>query len=517
MNFLKENKFLVVTAAVLLVLAAASLLIANSLGGKAEIGAKAYASMGKTIDSLASEGVNRSMVNTAKQRVQDMRDKAKKVAEESLLRNRRNYEVLSFDISGNIVPAFPIDPEFKDRGILKLWFPEKYRLRLKAIRETLKPTIPPTDNEIQLALARIAASVMPKKEDNQPNPVVTPAPRASERNSGMGIERHSGMGVERRSDMGAERRSSMDFERRSSVGSSVERGATGRMTGTKAEQSAVGQQALINLVISKSEQGWIYADKEPVQAGMRDRRSAEGGTSGGGAMYNALPLADYDDDALWMAQVGLWVQQDIVDAINLTNRQVQSTASGGQRGVAASAIKRLMNIEIRGYVLGGSESGVLQYLDVGDINTSRSAPQLTGRACNKLYDVVHYEFTVILPMQHLLRLQKNLMAQNHHTILEVDVNRTIPSDMHYYGTDSVMTVTIVGEMLMLTDFTRGRWDKDAKDWDENYPPLTPATFLEKMREMDAEIVREEDKKRLRTPTVPRSGSRFGGGERHGRM
>ncbi len=476
MKILKENMFLVVTAATVLVVGSVLLLVSSSKGSQTDVSVEAYASMCKKISSLAFSGINEDKVKAAKQRVEKIRYQAKEVADESLLRNCRDYEVLSFDISGKAIPAFPVDPKFKDRETLRLLFPEKYRLRLKAIRETLTPTVPPTDEEIKLEIARIAASVMPAEKEDQP--VLTGTPREVERYRDERIGRY-GLG-----------------------GPAGERSPAGGLTGTGAGQTAVEQQALINLVIGKSEQGWIYADEE--QQG--DRSSASGGTSNGGAMDDALPpgRTDYDDNNLWLAQVGLWVQQDIVEAINLTNRRVQKTASGDQQGVAASAVKRLMSINIRGYVFGGAgtdddRTATLRYLDIGERRESKPAPQLTGRACNKLYDVVHYEFTVVLPMRHLLVLQKNLMAQNYHTVLEVGIVRPMQSNIHYYGTDSVMKVTIVGEMLMLADWTRGRWDKDAKAWNKSYPALVPGKFLEKMREMDPGAIRDEDNQRLKSP------------------
>ncbi len=481
MKFLKENMFLVVTAAIVLVGGTVWFLVRNSRNNRADAAGKAYASVGKEISSLASSGVNQAIVNDAERRVKGMRNEAEKVVGEALLRNRRDYEVMSFKISGRTVPAFPCDPEFKDREILRLLFPEEYRLGLKDLRETLKPTVPPTDEEIDNEIARIDASAMPEEKPDQPKPT-TPRPviRRSAGAEGGGARNTGGEGGARR------------------IAGGERSGLVRRSPGRGVKRSVVEQQALNNLIISKSEQGWIYADKEQVRASRGDMRSAAGGTSGRGAIYVALPLADYNDDSLWLAQVGLWVQQDIVAAINLTNRQVRQTASGRHSGVAASAVKRLMDIDIRGYVLRGDGDGAaaLQYLDLGESKTSKPVPQLTGRACNKLYDVIHYDFTVVVPMRHLLMLQKNLMMQNYHTILANSITRPAQSDIHYYGTDSVMEVTIVGEMLMLTDWTRGRWDKQAKEWDKNYPPLTPVLFLEKMRDINAGAMRKEDNKRL---------------------
>ena len=268
MNLLKENMFLVVTAAIVLVGGAALLLVINSGDSQADAGGKTYASVSKEISSLASSGVNQAVVEAAERRVEGMRNEAKKVADESLLHNRRDYKVLSFKISGKTVPAFPVDPEFKDRETLRLLFPEKYRLRVEALRKTLKPTVPPTAKEVGNEVARIAASVMPAEEEKKDQPKPT-TPRAVKRRDVKMFE-PGGMFEHERGERGERYRPPVGMERA--------RPSAARPTGVG--QSAVEQQALINLVISKSEQGWIYADKEEVQAGMGDRRSAAGAVSG---------------------------------------------------------------------------------------------------------------------------------------------------------------------------------------------------------------------------------------------
>ncbi len=473
MNFLKENLFLVITAAVVIVGASAGLLLGRSMGAQSDTDSKPYISKAKEINSLASHGINKRGVEAKKRRVEDMRYQAETVADTFLRRNRRDHEVLSFGISGQTVPAFPVDPEFKDRETLRQLFPEKYRREIASLLKTLKRTVPPTTKEIDEEMARITAGAMPAEKKE---------------------EKINYAGSATRNDRDRRDRDRFDDRREIRHGSA-------RPSKVVDVKSDIGRQALINLVVRQSEKGWIYADEE--QDKTSDSGRGESRLTTGGAMYVALKrnTLDYSDDDLWMAQVGLWVQKDIINAINLTNEQVRKTASRKQTGVAASAVKRLMNIDVRGFVLGGSaDSGatttVLQYANIDSAKGDKTPPRLTGRACNKLYDVVHYDFTVVIPMRYLLRLQRNLMAQNYHTILELSIIKPVQSKVYYYGTDSVMKVTIVGEMLMLTDWTRGRWDKETKTWDKDYPPLMPVEdFLKNIREMNPDALRDEDNKR----------------------
>ncbi|GAH63363.1 unnamed protein product, partial [marine sediment metagenome] len=182
----------------------------------------------------------------------------------------------------------------------------------------------------------------------------------------------------------------------------------------------------------------------------------------------------YNFEELWFAQVSLWVMRDIVEAVKATNER----ASSAGLGVPVSAVKRLVESEVLGYVVG--QSGVaggagpavpptvsaaaldaapasiyLQYYTVGAGRTSPRMPYLTGKACSQLYDVVHYKFTVVMPIRNLPRLCRNLMEQNYHTVIDVYISATDHKDQrtsggggersYYYGTDSVVEVSITGE------------------------------------------------------------------------
>jgi hypothetical protein len=255
-----------------------------------------------------------------------------------------------------------------------------------------------------------------------------------------------------------------------------------------------------------------------------------------------------------MAQVGLWVQRDIVEAIAKTNEQASDPR---QKGVPGSAVKRLVRTQVDGYALkGGGRSGGLggypgaspaggtggvdlTYLTGANRNTpAQNEPYLTRRHCDKLRDVVHYEFTVVLPARHLVALQKNLLKRNYHTVLSVKVDQpgsvqTAPpgagrggswqptgEDMFYYGPDPVVQVTVTGELQLMTDWTRGRElpigadeeaaaEADPAQW--AYPPLMPDAFLRAMAEMDPNALRPVDATRI--GGLPAGGSPGGMGVR----
>jgi hypothetical protein len=157
-----------------------------------------------------------------------------------------------------------------------------------------------------------------------------------------------------------------------------------------------------------------------------------------------------------------------------------------------------------------------------------SVASLTGRACDPLRDVVHYRFEVIISSTELPRLFRNLMLQNCHTVVDVELAAPAATQedrrmggrmgqtqtgMYYYGTEHVVRATITGEAQLLSSWTRGRWDEKARDWDKEYPPLMPVDFLQRIAQSDTRALRKEDTQRLtaagKMPTAADEGPRVG--------
>ena len=458
------------------------------------------------------------------------------------------------DISGKKIPIFPVDPKFKDRETLRLLFPSEYRHQVRTLLHSLKPTTPPTAQEILEEAAKIAASLAPEKT-TQPSGTITPpgfGSRVLPRTTGgeRDYERYR-----RRREFGIERRMPERLERRGALGERHQpvpgiipgRTPAGKssLLGTKTIPPDAQNLAIQKLKGEKAQKGWIYADEQSMfEADLSDAKR-------------------YDDAELFMKQVSLWVQEDIIDAINRTNEQAHREAAkiavgnvGNVQGVPASAVKRLISINVRGFVVAGTSTssggsmregyrlgaeggerfgaptgsqeatGVsLEYLCPGG-NVVFSVPELTGRYCNKLFDVVHYDFTVVMPMRYLMRLYRNLMMENFHTILDVKIENPylasivgvqarragmVQDQLYYYGNESVMQVTIVGEMLLLTDWTRGRWNDENKQWDKDLPPLMPVGLLNLISQIDPSALREEDEARLKAASPEEVNPlRFGG-------
>ena len=132
----------------------------------------------------------------------------------------------------------------------------------------------------------------------------------------------------------------------------------------------------------------------------------------------------------------------------------------------------------------------------GPSAVSTGMGQLTQRICNQQYDVIHYSFTVIMSSRKLLELERALMARNYHTVLSVEMQEVpqVEDKYYYYGPEPVMEVTMYCELLLMTDWERGKYDSKNKKWFEKYQPLMPIDVLGDLDQ--AGVLRREDIDRL---------------------
>jgi hypothetical protein len=441
------------------------------------------------------------MVEAAKANV----DKAKAAADEvkkiSLEWNQQHFQVLQLPLgeSSKTIPAFPINEAlYRDYG-LKYTFTQRYIDAIRGLLKSLNPTRAPTNDEIQA---------------NQ-------------------LEWERRLSLEYSMEEAKMRASGAISNPGAGGGAPAQPGA---MTPDLAASAQA--KALESAKISKAKAGALYANDQSMH------------------FVFAQPESNPTDVRLWQAQLNLWVTRDIIEAINATNNDVFANNDKIPRNVLNAPVKRLVKITINGnYVItnpadaaaiavaapttpavapggrrreeeedeGPRRQSVIAAptaeaeLQVGDVGTQQLASGLTHRASNPDYDVLHYSFTVVMPTRFLPVLERNLLSQNYHTVLEVQA--AVPekavsleggaandSQLYYYGTEPVMQVTIKGEMLLLTAWERGTVDAATNKFLDKYPPLVPAEMLQQQfptvpPDAGNPALRPEDVARL-TPATP---------------
>lgn len=506
MRVLKENLFLVCVIGVTLVGAVVLYLLAQGPSEDFDKLAAERSTLSEQMTALANAKLFIKQIEQDQFRLTGIKNLRNKVEADALKFNVGDgvgaHKVMNF-ASG---PAIPIDSARYARETLWMEWPKAQRDRMMELLAPLKITAPPTDLEYRAELDILApptpagAPGAPSYEPGEPRPY--------------------------------------DPMRDPMIRPGVAPGAP-VMSGTGTNTAPTGprpeEQALINVVLGKSQKGLVYADENSVFIGLSSD-------------------VRYNDWEYWLAQVSQWVQQDVVRAIAQTNEEASRLIAGQEVGVANSAVKHLVRTKVFGYLVkrsavagaaGGPGGGGPAMGDMSGASgsgsyiaitgqTSAEAPQLTGRTTNKLYDVVHYEFTVVMSAKQIQRLYRALESVNYHTIVDVRMGPALsqfafvpsaaagaPMGMavagdrggmgtaarnawFYYGADPVMEVTITGEMLLLSDWTRGRWEERVepgakaatKGWSAQYPPLMPVDMLKQISQRDSEALRPEDIERM---------------------
>ena len=196
-----------------------------------------------------------------------------------------------------------------------------------------------------------------------------------------------------------------------------------------------------------------------------------------GLDVNTLPeLMD-----VWAAQIGLWIQEDVVNAIVQTN--------DGKRTVHDAIIKRLVRIEIpKEYVTrtglvpmtgATAMSGMNPALQpaVADMaiptETDSSAAlkreythSPTGRVCNSVYDVVHFNVKVDIDPTHYESFIANLTNNRFITILRADLKAIDREEAmmngFVYSTSPVVQLDLKCEGIFFREWTKELMPKEIK-------------------------------------------------------
>jgi len=494
MQFIKQNLFLAIVVAVVLVVGGFMVFMSTSVAKDVNAEVAKRNQVAQQLERVAKSPVNPQKLKAEEQQVQSIQQAAQEIKQACIDWNRRNYAPLELDIAGQKVSAFPYENNAQfNIAQYSLAFTGKYIAELQAMVAALKPTAAPSQADIT-AHGMQWQNQLQQDQEEQGQPSGGPAGRTG----AARLSVRPGAALESRSQ-----------------GLSDEAKRRGR-------QSAVMARAM---------SGQVYLDMANL-----DR------------VY-PYPVHDGKPEELWFTQLNLWITRDILEAIRQTNEEAfnQRGAAANQRVVPNAAVKRLMSLNIdENYVAApsqrpGSAAGtpaptvtprapqgmdmMQQYLEMEraeaaaeeqaeamealpsglTVKGQRTAEGLTQRGCTADYDVIYYDFTVVIPSRYVLALQRNLMAQNYHAIRNIKMTQVdmekgstqVKAEGHadyYYGPDDVMEVKIEGELLLLTDWERGTHDPASGAW--TLPALMPVEVLKAAFPENSTALRDADRTRM---------------------
>jgi hypothetical protein len=176
-----------------------------------------------------------------------------------------------------------------------------------------------------------------------------------------------------------------------------------------------------------------------------------------------------DLSAMWEAQLGLWLQKDVVDAIDRLNRAAAKRyeeQTGQSAWVGYLPVKHLLSIGIGRYqAQPGQGPGAMG-------PAGMEAPSFTGRRSGPLYDVVQLTVQVIVDSRDLLSFVEEVYKTNFYVLIDADL-QSVPADTSHtgpiYGPAPVVQATLTFEGYLLR---------------ENYDPLAPQPVRKDMGSRD---------------------------------
>lgn len=158
---------------------------------------------------------------------------------------------------------------------------------------------------------------------------------------------------------------------------------------------------------------------------------------------------------MWYAQVSLWVQQDVADAIARLNNEAARKVKDASICVEQMPVKRLKLVRVGGYDLA---SGPIEFpsLGVSGPRTGEVTDTFTKRTSNDLYDVVHFRIVAVVDQRFIPELVNAISTTNYYvntsmSLAAVDRNQDQNVEGYFYGTAPVVQVTLDFEGYLLRE------------------------------------------------------------------
>ena len=160
-------------------------------------------------------------------------------------------------------------------------------------------------------------------------------------------------------------------------------------------------------------------------------------------------------EEMWYAQVGLWIQQDVVAAVAELNEEASRRLKKPEQVyVENMPVKRIKSIRVMGY---WTEDGPLLFGSVGRSAGSGDASLIkdtfTGRKSDRQFDVVRFRVTAVVDQRELLKLVDQVTKKNFYQLVGLKFSTITPEDKGYqdgylYGAAPVVQATMDFEGYM---------------------------------------------------------------------
>lgn len=172
---------------------------------------------------------------------------------------------------------------------------------------------------------------------------------------------------------------------------------------------------------------------------------------------------------MWYAQVGLWVQADVVRAIQELNDLAAANAVKADPSlepfVEHVPVKRLISVRVHGYQL---DKKMIEFPATVGTDSKDSMPlSFSDAKSNEHFDVIRFSVSVICDPREIQRLIDRIGRTNFYRCIDVDydsVNRAAEEAAGYlYGTQPVVRANMAFEGFMSRDVYQPLMPKEVAD------------------------------------------------------
>ena len=167
------------------------------------------------------------------------------------------------------------------------------------------------------------------------------------------------------------------------------------------------------------------------------------------------PTTKPDPAQMWYAQVGLWVQQDIINAISELNDEAASRLAEDEAYVENMPVKRLQAVQVLGYWT--AKNGQVRFDAAVGSGYGSSAIGLledsfTGRKSDDEFDVIRFQVLAVVDQRDLTKLIDAITRQNFYKLIDMTLTALEPNadvgEGYLYGSAPVARVDLDFEGYM---------------------------------------------------------------------
>ena len=168
-------------------------------------------------------------------------------------------------------------------------------------------------------------------------------------------------------------------------------------------------------------------------------------------------------EAIWWAQVGLWIQQDVLEAVKETNT-TKDESGNVPKNLKQAPVKRLTKIQVPFVNAFVTAAGAAPAAPPADPNAAADAPvnrvvqaSPTGRVSNGMFDVVHFRIDADVEVDKVPLFIRTISHNRLMSVLRVEMRSVDATQAqlagYYYGDKPVAQVTLDCEALLLRTWT----------------------------------------------------------------